>query len=72
MTSYRGTRNDGGTDSNSSESLDAPVCSSPDQSSNEEASALPPRSGNPREFLGRSALRLLWLPAHIVDRGGRL
>jgi len=70
MTSYRNPRNGGATDSDSPEYLEAPVCSSSESSRDEDANSLPPKSANPREFLGRSSLRLLWLPAALDSHKG--
>jgi hypothetical protein len=65
MTSYRGTRDSGVPESDSPESFDASVCGSTEsaESGNEDVASDPqPKGGSPREFLGRSALRLMWMP----------
>jgi hypothetical protein len=64
MTSYRGTRDSGDTDCNSPEFLDASVGGST-ETERAEAVVLPAKAGSHREFLGRPALRLIWLPASI-------
>jgi hypothetical protein len=64
MTSYRGTRDGGGPESGSPEFLDASVCGSTENSEGKaaDASDLPPKGGSHRDFLGRSALQLMWMP----------
>ena len=63
MTPYRGPRDDGDTEYNSPAFLDAPVCGSPEREpDNADAGALPAKAGSHREFLGRPALRLMWMP----------
>ena len=74
MTSYRGPRDGGETDSNSPELLDASVCGSTEVSESGEANIappLPPKGGSHREFLGRPALRLMWMPV-ASDFGGKI
>jgi hypothetical protein len=61
-----------GTDSSCPKFLDASVCGFPENPENGDADVVsaPPKSGNQRVFLGRAALRLIWLPASI--EGGSL